>query len=218
MRCVRAVSGLGELAQAAQVLPHLGVGNAPLEVAGSRSAVSYALFPQGHPYNNAAQSPLADLPKITPADIKAACGPYYIPNNAVIAVSGDFDPGVARKWIEQYFGDIPRGAPVQRAPATATSLTEEKRLVLEDPRLTVPLFRVVWLGAAILGYTSGEMLEDVDAVGDWLPSWGDWELGWLPFATAALVVLAGLAHRLAVRSAGGRLRDGDEAEPRSSKG
>lgn len=122
--------------------------NAPLEVAGSRSAVWFALFPEGHPYNNAAQSPLSDLANVTPADVKDACGPYYVPNNAVIAVSGDFDPAIARRWIEKYFGDIPRAAPVQRVSVGASSLSAEKRLVVEDARQTVPTLRMVWPGAA----------------------------------------------------------------------
>ena len=34
---------------------------------------------------------------------------YYIPNNAVLSLAGDFDPEDAKQQIEQYFGPIPRG-------------------------------------------------------------------------------------------------------------
>lgn len=119
----------------------------PIEFGGVRPAVSQALFPAGHPYFNSTLSPLADLPNMTAANIKAACGPYYVPNNAVIAVSGDFDTGTARKWIEKYFGGIPRGATPKRAPVPVATLPREKRLVVEDPRLTVPQLRMTWLGA-----------------------------------------------------------------------
>lgn len=77
---------------------------------------------------------------------------------------------------------------------------------------------VVWIGSAILGYTSGEMLEDVRVVKDWLPEWGAWEIGWLPVATAALVLLAGFVHRLVVRGGRGKLSEGDHAGPGSTKG
>ena len=123
------------------------VENAPLEFAGSRDVVAQALFPAGHPYNSSAASPLPDLPKITAAALKESCGPYYVPNNAVVAVSGDFDTASARKWVEKYFGDIPRGAPVTRVPVPAVTLTKEQRLVLEDARLAVPQIRLTWRGA-----------------------------------------------------------------------
>jgi zinc protease len=122
--------------------------NAPLEYAGARHAVAQAFFPSGHPYHTSTLSPLPDLPKIDAAAMKASCGPYYVPNNAVLAVSGDFDGATARKWIEKYFGDIPRGAAVKRAPVPPVSVAAEKRLVVEDPSLRVPQLRMNWLGAA----------------------------------------------------------------------
>lgn len=119
----------------------------PLEFAGLRAAISEALFPAGHPYTMSALSPMADLPNISAANLKASCGPYYVPNNAVIAVSGDFNSVSAKNWITKYFGGIPRGATPKRAAVPAASLSQEKRLVLEDPRLTVPQLRMTWLGA-----------------------------------------------------------------------
>jgi zinc protease len=124
------------------------VENVPLEFVGVRQAVAQALFPPGHPYNTSTVSPLPDLPNITAAALRESCGPYYVPNNAVIAVSGDFDTAVAKKWIEKYFGDIPRGAVVHRKPVPAVTLPGEQRLVLEDPRLGVPQLRMNWIGAA----------------------------------------------------------------------
>jgi zinc protease len=124
------------------------VENVPLEFVGVRHAVTQALFPAGHPYNNSTVSPLPDLPKIDAAAMRASCGPYYVPNNAVMAVSGDFDSAIAKKWIEKYFGDIPRGAPVKRVPVPSVTLPAEKRLVLEDARLAVPQLRMNWIGAA----------------------------------------------------------------------
>ena len=31
---------------------------------------------------------------------------FYIPNNAVLVVAGDFDKKQAKQWIEEYFGPI----------------------------------------------------------------------------------------------------------------
>ncbi|MFC5700612.1 TerC family protein [Cohnella faecalis] len=61
---------------------------------------------------------------------------------------------------------------------------------------------LVWIGAAVLGYTAGEMLEGVDAVERILPGWGAWGLGWVPVAAAAVTLLAGAVwRRLASRKA-----------------
>ncbi len=34
---------------------------------------------------------------------------FYVPNNAVLSISGDIDIEQAKKWIEKYFGSIPKG-------------------------------------------------------------------------------------------------------------
>jgi len=105
-----------------------------------------ALFPLGHPYH---LTPNAAPASVRPADVRAACLPYYVPNNAVLAISGDFTTATARSLIEKYFGEIPRGAPVTRAAVGAfpQALTAEQRLVLEDPRATQPRLHLAWHGA-----------------------------------------------------------------------
>lgn len=52
---------------------------------------------------------MADLDAATTEDVKAFFKLYYTPNNATLAVVGDFDPREARALVEQYFGGIPRG-------------------------------------------------------------------------------------------------------------
>ena len=105
-----------------------------------------ALFPPGHPYH---LTPNAAPPSVRPAEVRAACLPYYVPNNAVLAISGDFAIAVARSLIEKYFGQIPRGAPVTHAGVGAVpeSLTAERRLVLEDARAKQPELHFAWRGA-----------------------------------------------------------------------
>jgi zinc protease len=74
-----------------------------------------ALYPAGHPYSTSSTSPVADLPKIAVSDVRETCAPYYVPQNAVLAVSGDFNTATARTWVEKYFGIIPRGAGVKKS-------------------------------------------------------------------------------------------------------
>jgi len=50
---------------------------------------------------------LDDLDAATLEDVESFFKTYYSPNNAALAIVGDFDITEAKKWIAQYFGDIP---------------------------------------------------------------------------------------------------------------
>jgi predicted Zn-dependent peptidase len=52
---------------------------------------------------------MADLDAAPVEDVQAFFDLYYAPNNATLTVVGDFDPAEAKRLIQQYFGDIPRG-------------------------------------------------------------------------------------------------------------
>jgi zinc protease len=111
--------------------------------------VLQSLFDAGTPYHAAGSFPLPDLPNLTPASLTAACAPYYVPNNAVIALSGDFDTATVRGWITKYFAPIPRGAAVHRTPVPPAGLAANKRIILQDPRVKQPVrLNFDWIGAA----------------------------------------------------------------------
>ena len=59
---------------------------------------------------------------------------YYVPNNAVLVVAGDFDEAQAKQWIEKYFGGIPKGTlPINRPAANMEPpQTKEIRDVVYD--------------------------------------------------------------------------------------
>jgi YjbE family integral membrane protein len=59
---------------------------------------------------------------------------------------------------------------------------------------------VVWIGSAILGYTAGEMLADVEQIQAKVPSWGSWEFRWIPVLTTVLVLLISLVGRNLVKA------------------
>jgi zinc protease len=68
---------------------------------------------------------------------------YYTPNNATLAVVGDFDPAQAKAWITKYFSDLPQGKPVQRPTVPLAKLDADKRLVYED-RVQLPRLYIEW--------------------------------------------------------------------------
>jgi YjbE family integral membrane protein len=59
---------------------------------------------------------------------------------------------------------------------------------------------VVWIGSAILGYTAGEMLADVEQIQANVPKWGSWEYRWIPILTAVLVLLISIVWRNMVKA------------------
>jgi len=58
---------------------------------------------------------------------------YYVPNNCVLSIAGDFNIEETKKNIALYFGEIPRGTtPIQRPNIVEPPLNGEVRDVIED--------------------------------------------------------------------------------------
>jgi zinc protease len=127
--------------------------NVPFGVA--RELAVAELFPAGHPYHVSQLPPMGDVYAATIDDLKASCGPYYVPNNAVLSISGDVDPSVARALIEKYFGGIPRGTAPPRPNASPVALAAEKRVVLEDSRANQPRLQIDW---PVVGFANPDRL------------------------------------------------------------
>ena len=102
-----------------------------------------AMYPKGHPYSWPVIGSMTDLSAASEEDVKAFFRLYYAPNNATIAIVGDFDPAQARVWITKYFSDLPQGKPVERPNVALGKLDAGKRLVYED-RVQVPRLYIQW--------------------------------------------------------------------------
>jgi zinc protease len=102
-----------------------------------------AMYPKGHPYSWPVIGSMTDLSAASEEDVKAFFRLYYAPNNATIAIVGDFDPAQAKAWITKYFSDLPQGKPVQRPSVAVAKLDASKRLVYED-RVQVPRLYIQW--------------------------------------------------------------------------
>lgn len=75
---------------------------------------------------------LQHIDAATLAEAQTFFNTYYVPNNAVLVVSGDFDPAQAKQWIEQYFANIP-GRPTPAMPdISEPRQTEERHASLKD--------------------------------------------------------------------------------------
>ncbi len=62
-----------------------------------------------HPYHTDVLGPDEHIRNATYEEIIAFHDMFYVPNNAVLVVSGDIDIEETQRLVELYFGDIPRG-------------------------------------------------------------------------------------------------------------
>jgi zinc protease len=105
--------------------------------------ISGAMYPPAHPYHWPVIGSMADLSAASLEDVKNFFRLYYAPNNATIAIVGDFDPARAEALVRKYFTAIPRGKSIVRPAAPPVTLSAEKRLVYED-RVQVPRLYLNW--------------------------------------------------------------------------
>ncbi|HWK75134.1 MAG TPA: pitrilysin family protein [Povalibacter sp.] len=67
---------------------------------------------------------------------------YYVPGNAVLVVSGDFDTAQTKQWITEYFGNIAARPTPALPDISEPRQTAEKRAVLKDPLAPRPAIAV----------------------------------------------------------------------------
>ena len=92
-----------------------------------------------HPYRWTTIGEMEHLDAATLDEFMAFYDKFYVPNNAVLVVACDFDPVQAKSWINDYFGDIPRGADIQRTIAKEEPITQPIEASWEDPNVQIPM-------------------------------------------------------------------------------
>ena len=105
--------------------------------------IAETMYPEGHPYHWTTIGSMEDLSAASLDDVKAFFRRYYVPNNASLVISGDFDPAEARRLVEKYFGPIPKGDTIARPNPPEPHLDKEVREQLED-RVQLPRLYMIW--------------------------------------------------------------------------
>ena len=106
-----------------------------------------ALYPAGHPYSWPTIGSMADLQAASLEDVNGFFRTYYAPNNASLAIAGDFDPDSAKAWVNRYFAQVPRGPAMPARPAPPeVRVPRDTFLVLED-KVQLPRLYYTWPSA-----------------------------------------------------------------------
>ncbi len=103
------------------------------------------LFYAGYfPYEHSTIGDMADLRAATLAEVRAFHARYYAPDNAVIAITGDFEPAAAMEMVRRHFGPIAarRGAPWSDPGYTPPG--RERVESIDDPLAEAPAFHMLW--------------------------------------------------------------------------
>jgi zinc protease len=90
------------------------------------------LFPQPHPYFGNVIGSHEDLQAASLEDVKAFFRTYYAPNNAVLAIVGDFKPADVKTLVEKYFGSIPAVPAIPKPNVVTKPITKAKQETMTD--------------------------------------------------------------------------------------
>jgi len=103
------------------------------------NAILTTLFKK-HPYKGTVIGSMEDLNSAKLEEFNAFFKKYYIPNNATLVVAGDIKPEQTKKWINEYFGSIPKGTPIMRNFPKETPITQEFEETVYDANIQIPAY------------------------------------------------------------------------------
>ncbi len=94
---------------------------------------------KNHPYRWQTIGSMEHLDAAKLEEFQAFNKKFYIPNNAVLVVAGDFEKTKAKEWIQQYFGSIARGAELKKQTFVEAPITQTIKTKYEDPNIQIPM-------------------------------------------------------------------------------
>ena len=100
--------------------------------------ITQSLFTK-HPYRWLPIGSMEHLDAATLDEFIAYNKKFYVPNNAVLVVAGNFEIDDVKRKISDYFGPIPRGEEVPRINITEDPITAEIKKKFYDPNIQLPM-------------------------------------------------------------------------------
>jgi zinc protease len=95
-------------------------------------------------YKHSTMGSMTDLNAASLDDVAQFFKTYYAPNNAVLALVGDFKSAEALSKIKKYFEDIPQQPAPPSVDMAEPAQTAERRIVVEDSFARLPRLDIVY--------------------------------------------------------------------------
>lgn len=102
-----------------------------------------------HPYRWATIGSIDHLDAATLEEFQAFNKKFYVPNNAVLVVAGNFDKAQATQWIKKYYEPIKKGAPLTKTTFVEEPINQTIKANYEDANIQIP--------AIVLAYRTPSM-------------------------------------------------------------
>ena len=96
------------------------------------------------PYSHSTIGEMKDLENAPLSAVQEFFDAYYAPNNAVLALSGDFEPSAALTLVDKYFGAIPSRSRPAYNPGEITPQTGERSETMIDELAQLPAFHIAY--------------------------------------------------------------------------
>jgi zinc protease len=116
------------------------------------------LWPANHPYSWPTIGYMEDLTAASYDDVVQFFKKYYAPNNASLVIAGDIDYDKTKALVETWFGEVPKGEPVEPIAPPAAMLTSVKRQTMTD-RVRLSKLFIAWLTPRV--FAPGDAALDV---------------------------------------------------------
>jgi zinc protease len=112
----------------------------------------HMLYPQNHPYYANVIGSHADIQAAKLEDAREFFKRYYAPNNASLAIVGDFDAGRDEELVDKYFGPLKRGLPglVPAINVQTPKITMERRKDRPGSQSSCKRVYMAWLTPSVL--------------------------------------------------------------------
>jgi zinc protease len=128
----------------------------PYELADEQ--IYHMLYPHEHPYYASVIGSHADIEAARINDVRDFHQQFYTPNNASIAIAGDFNPAQLKTLLTKYFAPIPKGPAVEPVTVKTPPITTQKRATVTDT-VQLPRLSVAWLTPG--AFTPGDAETDL---------------------------------------------------------
>ncbi|MGB0680401.1 MAG: M16 family metallopeptidase, partial [Polyangiales bacterium] len=96
------------------------------------------------PYAHSTIGDMRDLKRAPLSAVQAFFRQYYLPNNAVLSIAGDFEPQAAMALVKRYFGAIAPGKVPLFDVADPAPQRREKVASMRDPIAELPAFHMAY--------------------------------------------------------------------------